>query len=121
MLRIAVVLTALSMLLVPTALAEPDVVREARGCVNAIVDGGSYHGNIIQCEGGAVNRGLVDEVVACISVQLYGGSFYGQYIACNGIGVIPLVLGNDLVKDAVGCAKALATGGQYSGTYMQCG
>lgn len=119
MIRSALVLATFCLLSVPTAFAaEPELVREARGCANAIVNGGTYSGNIVQCRG--PDNQLVTEVVACVDAQLYGGSFYGQYIACSGIGIIPLVTGNPLVQDVVGCAKALAGPGQYYGYYLRC-
>ena len=71
--------------LAPLAAAEPDIVRDARGCANAWLYGGDYYGNTLQCKGiGLLDRALVEDVQGCVHVMLYGGTYYGTYMACQG-------------------------------------
>lgn len=70
--------------LAPAASAEPDLVREARGCATAVLYGGEYQGNLLQCGGGGVlDSGLVDDVRGCVGVLVNGGEYWGTYLQCG--------------------------------------
>lgn len=78
-----------SLMLAPVAAAEPELVREARGCANAWLYGGDYYGNTLQCSGVGIiplitDNQLVKDVYGCAKAIITGGEYWGPYLQCGG-------------------------------------
>lgn len=89
--RTAVLVTTLLtfLTLTPLAAAEPDLVREARGCANAWLYGGDYNGDYLQCSGIGIiplvtDNQLVKDVLGCAKAIITGGEYWGPYLQCGG-------------------------------------